>query len=75
MNNYELLDRLQQDCKYFLGNGNHCLKYLFRHDINEYIAYMKKIYKSFSFFRKPIWISIRKINKFEKLMNENCQRR
>lgn len=68
--NYMLLDRLKQDCEYFLGNGNGSVKHLWAGDIDEQIAKMKELYNSFTDEQKPEWITIEDINNYEKKMKE-----
>ena len=68
---YMLLDRLKQDCEYFLGNGNGNTEHsLWAKDINEQIEKMKEIYNSFSEEEKPDWITLEDINNYEKRMKE-----
>lgn len=66
--NYMLLDRLKQDCEYFLGNGNGNVDTLWAKDIDEQIAKMKELYNSFADDEKPEWITIEDINNYEKKM-------
>lgn len=68
--NYMLLDRLKQDCEYFLGNGNGNVDTLWAKDIDEQIAKMKELYNSFADDEKPEWITIEDINNYEKKMKE-----
>lgn len=68
--NYMLLDRLKQDCEYFLGNGNGNVDTLWAKDIDEQIAKMKELYNSFTDDEKPEWITIEDINNYEKKMKE-----
>lgn len=68
--NYMLLDRLKQDCEYFLGNGNGNADTLWAKDIDEQIAKMKELYNSFADDEKPEWITIEDINNYEKKMKE-----
>lgn len=68
---YMLLDRLKQDCEYFLGNGNGNAEHsLWAKDIDEQIEKMKEIYNSFSEEEKPDWITLEDINYYEKRMKE-----
>lgn len=67
---YMLLDRLKQDCEYFLGNGNGNVDTLWAKDIDEQIAKMKELYNSFTDDEKPEWITIDDINNYEKKMKE-----
>lgn len=68
--NYMLLDRLKQDCEYFLGNGNGSVKHLWAGDIDEQIDKMKELYNSFTDDEKPEWITMDDINNYEKEMKE-----
>lgn len=69
--NYMLLDRLKQDCEYFLGNGNGNAEHsLWAKDIDEQIAKMKELYNSFTDEEKPEWITMEDINNYEKEMKE-----
>lgn len=68
---YMLLDRLKQDCEYFLGNGNGNAEHsLWAKDINEQIAKMKELYNSFTDDQKPEWITMEDIDNYEKKMKE-----
>ena len=68
---YMLLDRLKQDCEYFLGNGNGNAEHsLWAKDIDEQIAKMKELYNSFTGDQKPEWITMKDINNYEKEMKE-----
>ena len=68
---YMLLDRLKQDCEYFLGNGNGNAEHsLWAKDIDKQIEKMKEIYNSFSEEEKPDWITLEDINNYEKRMKE-----
>lgn len=67
---YMLLDRLKQDCEYFLGNGNGSVKHLWAGDIDEQIAKMKELYNSFTDEQKPEWITMEDIDNYEKEMKE-----
>lgn len=68
--NYMLLDRLKQDCEYFLGNGNGNVDTLWAKDIDKQIAKMKELYNSFADNEKPEWITMNDINDYEKEMKE-----
>lgn len=65
---YQLLDRLKQDCEYFLGNGNRAEKHLWAGNVKDQIQTMKDLYNSFSDDMKPEWISLEDINNYEKEM-------
>lgn len=65
---YMFLDRMKQDCKYFLGNGNRNTKYLFGNSVKEHIESMKELYNSLK--EKPEWLSMEDIEEFENKMTE-----
>lgn len=65
---YQLISRLEQDCKYYLGNGNRNKKYLWAGDEKAQIEKMKELYKNFPILKKPKWLSMRKIRKYARLM-------
>lgn len=67
--NYMLLDRLKQDCEYYLGNGNRHAKHLWANTEKEQIDKMLKLYNSFSDEEKPGWISLEDIKNYAKQMN------
>lgn len=66
--NYQMLNRLQSDCKYYLGYGNRNKKYLCYKDEQEHINEMKKLYNSFSDDEKPEWLTWNQILDYEKAM-------
>ena len=63
---YMMLDRLRQDCEYFLGNGNGSEKNLWAGNVEDQIAEMRKIYDKLP--EKPEWLSLEDIDKYEKDM-------
>lgn len=68
---YMLLDRLKQDCEYFLGNGNGNAEHsLWAKDIDEQIDKMKELYNSFTDDQKPEWITMEDIDNYQKKMKE-----
>lgn len=68
--NYMLLDRLRDDCEYFLNYGNGYEPNLWAGDIDSQISKMKKLYNSFADDEKPEWITMDDINNYEKKMKE-----
>lgn len=64
--NYMLLDRLKQDCEYYLGNGNRNAKCLWAGNEDGQIAEMRKIYNQLK--EKPEWLTIDDINNYAKEM-------
>lgn len=67
---YMLLDRMRQDCRYYLGNGGRCEKYLWAGSVSEQIEYMKAIYNSFPEGEKPEWMTMEEILDYEQRMLE-----
>lgn len=65
---YMLLDRMKQDCKYYLGNGNRLKKYLWANDEKEHIENMKALWNSFPDEEKPEWLTMKQIETYEKEM-------
>lgn len=68
---YQLLDRLRQDCEYYLGYGDRCKKHLWAGDEQEQINKMKELYNSFPNDKKPQWLTYEQILQYEKLMLQN----
>lgn len=65
---YQMLSRLIEDCKYYLGHGNRNKKRLWANDEKTQISEIKKIYKGFSKSKKPEWLTWEQILEFEKQM-------
>lgn len=63
---YQMLSRLESDCKYFLGNGNGYEKHLWTKNIDNQILAMKEIYNKLK--EKPEWLTLEQINCYEKEM-------
>lgn len=68
---YQLLDRLKQDCEYYLGNGNKNAKYLWSKNEKQQIEDMKALYNSFKDDEKPEWLTMEDINNYAKEMGVN----
>jgi hypothetical protein len=52
-----LLDRLKQDCEYYLGFGNRSKKALWGENETVQIQQMKRIWNSFPEEDKPEWLT------------------
>lgn len=65
---YKLLDRMKQDCGYYLGYGNRQKQCLWSLDEIKHIENMKALYNSFPEDGKPEWLTMEDIEKFEKEM-------
>lgn len=63
---YQLLDRMRQDCLYYLTYGGRMAKYLWAQEETEHIENMKAIYNSFPEEKKPEWLSMDEIEKYER---------
>lgn len=68
--NYMLLDRLKQDCEYYLGAGNRNPKHLWAGSVDEQIAKMKELWNSFPDGEKPEWLSMEDIKNYENEMSD-----
>ena len=66
---YMLLDRLKQDCQYFLGNGNRMDKYLWAGNVHDQIEMMRELWNSFPADGKPEWLTLQDISSFEAQMS------
>lgn len=66
--NYMMLSRLQNDCEYYLGNGNRYDKHLWAGNEEAQIEEMKRLYNSFEDSKKPQWISMTDIENYESQM-------
>lgn len=62
---YQMLDRMKQDCNYYLNNGNRQNKYLWAQDEAEQIKYMKALWNSFPENEKPEWLSYKQICEYK----------
>lgn len=67
---YQLLDRMRQDCLYYLSYGRRDPKYLWANDAAKQIAYMKTVWNSFPADGKPEWLTMDEIISLEKRMKE-----
>lgn len=67
--NYMMLDRLRQDCEYYLGYGNRNKKHLWANNEQNHINEMKRIYNWFDEDKKPQWITMNDILEYENKMN------
>lgn len=65
---YQMLSRLESDCKYFLENGNGVEKYLWTLTVDNQISAMKEIYNKLE--EKPEWLSLEQINNYKKQMKD-----
>lgn len=70
---YQMLSRLESDCKYFLGNGNGAEKHLWALTVDNQISAMKEIYNKLE--EKPEWLSLEQINSYEKQMKDKLSKK
>ena len=61
---YQMLSRLQMDCRYWLGNGNRHDKHLWAGNVKDHIDLMLDLHRSFSEDDKPEWLSYEQIIEF-----------
>ena len=66
---YAMLDRMQQDAKYYLGYGERADKNLWAGNPEDHIQYMQEIYSQLK--NKPDWISEKDINNYKSQMLAN----
>lgn len=64
--NYQLLARLRQDCEFYLGFGAGNKKRLWAGDEVSQIKKMRELYEGFD--KKPDWISLEDIARYEAAM-------
>ncbi len=67
---YMLLDRMKQDCLYYLGAGNHMDKYLWAGNVTEQISTMQAVWDSFPPDQKPEWLTESDISSFKEQMEK-----
>lgn len=65
---YQMLSRLESDCKYFLNEGRHNEKHLWAGSVEGQIEKMKEIYNSLPDQDKPLWLSMEDIEGYERKM-------
>lgn len=63
---YRLLDRLRQDCDYYLGGGERAEKHLWAGDVEKQIAKMRELYRQLP--AKPEWLTEQDIDEYERRM-------
>lgn len=63
---YRLLHRLNQDCRYYLGNGLRAEKHLWAGSVPAQIAKMRELYEQLQ--EKPIWLDRETIDRYEREM-------
>lgn len=68
---YRLLDRLKQDCDYFLGCGGRSEKHLWAGSVDQQISKMRDLYAQVS--EKPEWLTEQDIDRYEMELRENLQ--
>ena len=69
---YMLLDRMRQDCDYYLGYGNRNAEQLWAvGSVDRQIEYMKALWNSFT--EKPEWLTMEQIEEYERLMKPNIE--
>lgn len=63
--NYMLLNRMQNDCDYYLGNGGRNAKHsLWAQDEQAQIDKMRELWDGFADNAKPEWLSMEQINEY-----------
>ncbi len=67
---FMMIDRMEQDCKYFLGYGNGNKKYLWGCNVEDHIKIMREIYESIPKTERPEWINKKRIKDYEYKMKK-----
>ena len=70
---YQLLDRMRQDCLYYLTYGGRQAKYLWANEETEHIENMKAIYNSFPEDKRPEWLTMDEIEAYERKIMAGTQ--
>lgn len=65
---YALLDRMKQDCQYYLTYGNRNVDTLWASSEQDQIDTMKALWNCFPADQKPEWLTMEQIQSFEKRM-------
>lgn len=65
---WNMLGRLESDCKYYLGNGNRCAKHLWAHDEKAQIAKMRELLASLPEEHRKNCITSEQIDEYERKM-------
>ena len=65
---YQLLDRMRQDCEYYLGYGGRSARSLWAEDEKSQIQTMKDIWNSFPEEDKPEWLTWEEILNYAQRM-------
>ena len=65
---YMMLDRLRQDCEYYLRNGNGSANSLWAENEKEQIEFMLFIWNSFPEEDKPEWLTLEQIHDYAQRM-------
>lgn len=61
---YMMLERLRQDCDFFLGPGCGCENNLYYKTVEEHCNQMEKLWKSFGRYEKPNWLTLEQIKSY-----------
>ncbi len=70
--NYMLLDRLRQDCDYYLRNpGTSAARQLWAQDEQSQIDKMRELWDGFAANAKPEWLSRERIEEYARQMGAN----
>lgn len=67
---YQILDRMRQDCEYYLNAGGRHNKYLWSGSVKEHIGDMTALYNSFSESDRPEWLSLEQIGAYYDRMKD-----
>ena len=65
---YQLLDRMRQDCEYYIRNDFKTANCLWADNQQKQIEYMKLIWNSFPEKDKPEWLTMEQIEEYAQKM-------
>lgn len=68
---YMMLDRLRQDCEYYLNYGNRSTNSLWADNEEDQIENMKALWNTFSYEDTPEWLTWDDILEYERKMCGN----
>lgn len=68
---YQLLNRMQTDCNYYLSYGYGSANGLWAKNERDQIYYMKLLWNSFPSDKKPEWLTWEQVLEYEKKMCAN----
>lgn len=65
---YQILDRMRQDCEYYLNAGGRHNKYLWGGTVKQHIIDMRALYNNFTKDDRPEWLTLEQIGAYYERM-------